>query len=137
MSQESSRQIQFFIQWKELGNWQESLPEKNTFTAHNPLCGDLISLHCLPENQSYEVVAMHGEACSVCMASAAILYNRREKWNLESLNSYEASLEEFLNDNGKLEGYPLEEINFWEIMKSNPGRHRCAFLPFHALKKAF
>ncbi len=137
MSQESNNQYQDFLNWKELGIWEEAKQSHTILTASNPLCGDQISLHCIVANAKIEIESMNGESCSVCMASSGILFSRREKWDLSSLNRYQGFIENFLHDNRSFESFNTEEIQFWMLMKQNPGRHRCAFLPFQALRKGF
>jgi len=137
VSQESNSQIQDFLDWKDLGKWEEPHAYYKTYTAHNPLCGDQISLHCSRFEDQIKIESLQGEACSVCLASAGILYDHKRNWNLESLNSYLVELENFLNDSEPLFTTSSAQKKFWNVMKVNPGRHRCAFLPFQALKKAF
>jgi NifU-like protein involved in Fe-S cluster formation len=133
--QESKDHIQNFLNWKDLGNWSLSSQAEKTLVAHNPLCGDQITLYCNTNELGLKIVSMTSEACSVCLASAGILYGKGSEWNLKSLISYQTQIEDFLNGNGNLLNLGLDEINFWNTMKSNPGRHRCAFLPYVALKK--
>lgn len=137
MSQESNNQYQDFLNWKELGIWGDVDPTQKVLTASNPLCGDQISLHCIVSNAQIEIQSMNGESCSVCSASAGILFHRKEKWDQSKLNLYQGDIEDFLNDNHSLEGFNTDEIHFWMLMKHHPGRHRCALLPFQALRKGF
>ncbi|GEM_PF-2132785 len=136
VSQKSKEQIEKFLYWKELGNWETSPSEKQIVSLKNPLCGDEIHLALNQTDEGIQIVSLNGEACSVCLAAAGLLYSKKHKWKEDSLILYENQIKNYLDGKNELMTFPLDEVEFWEIMKLHPGRHRCAFLPLLALKKS-
>lgn len=137
MSQESSTSIQDFLKWKELGKWSPSETNASSLRAKNPLCGDEIILNIERQDSCIRIISLDGEACSVCLASAAFLYRRGEIWDSTRLMEVQSQIGKFWESEIGLSDFTLDEVIFFKTMKNHPGRHRCAMLPYVALAKGF
>ncbi len=133
MSQESNLYKQF-IDWKNLGNWSEPLGNHYTSKAQNPLCGDEIVFYFERDSDSrIRVLGLGGESCSVCEASAGLLFHRKQNFFKVEV---EKEIDKFLNyleTEVDIEFFNEAEKEFWNLIKKTPNRLRCATLPFKAL----
>jgi nitrogen fixation NifU-like protein len=137
VSQESSISFQDFLKWKELGNWSPAETNVSSLRAKNPLCGDEIILNIERQESGIRIISLDGEACSVCLASAALLYCRGEIWDSVRLKEVQSRIGKFWESEIGLPDFTVDEVIFLKTMKNHPGRHRCAVLPYVALAKGF
>ncbi len=137
MSQESKQAILNFLRWKELGNWEPLHEPSEIASAKNPLCGDEIFLQFEKTGDSAKVIALGGDSCSICSASAGLVFQRAEHWTEASISGFKNKIEQFLFSEETLTDISIDETTFWNIVKENPSRHRCAILPLQAIQNIF
>ncbi len=102
------------------------------------MCGDETELFVSQDrNLSLQILGLKGEACSICQASAGILYAKKHLWTEDFVRSEWELRQKYLETGIGSEEIPDSEREFWEIVLHYPGRHRCALLPYVALKKGF
>ncbi|WP_108973260.1 iron-sulfur cluster assembly scaffold protein [Leptospira ryugenii] len=135
MSQENKSDIELFLHWKGLGKWSHKPESQFTISVHNPLCGDELHLDFSQVEGGFLIESMSGESCSVCQASSGLLFHKKLVWSKEEAERQKSVYSEYLE--GLLNDIPLDEKPFWDILKTKPGRHRCALLPYQALIKFF
>lgn len=133
MSQESNL-YQQFLDWKHLGKWSRPNGEHLTARAHNPLCGDEIVIYFERDSEGkIRILGIGGESCSVCEASAGLLFSRNRNFFKSEV---EKEIEKFMNyveNEVDLDFFNEAENKFWNLIKKTPNRLRCATLPFKAL----
>ena len=113
---------------------------KNQFThkasLKNSLCGDFIKVEFIAKKSMIKSMRYETESCILCEASASLLANKINKFNIKDLKKDFTNIKK-IKKNKNL-NFPLKfkELNRL-INKKNLGRLNCVILPIEALFKAF
>ncbi|MCW7458996.1 iron-sulfur cluster assembly scaffold protein [Leptospira bandrabouensis] len=134
MSQESH--FEDFLRWKSFGVWEKPNSEHEMVKGLNPLCGDEIILYySTTEDHKVEILGLGGDSCSICSAAAGLLFKNQTKFQKSHFQSYLTERKNFLEGEDSFLFQDLEEISFYTILRSHPGRYRCGLLPWQTLAK--
>jgi len=105
----------------------------------NPLCGDVMEISLILENNIIKDIGYQCKSCIYCQASVSLLSRSVIKEPLEKITHLLKKIELFFNDDFNF----LEEIklkntkSLKEIMSNdNISRKECLLLPFKTLSKA-
>ena len=106
--------------------------------GHNPLCGDHITLALRLDDDRVGAIAIEGESCAICKASASMLTtNVKGKTRDEA----EVLIREFRDmATGQLDtataAHHLGRLTVFSGVRDLPTRVKCAILPWHTLHAA-
>ena len=113
---------------------------KNQFThkasLKNSLCGDFIKVEFIAKKSMIKSMRYETESCILCEASASLLANKINKFNIKDLKKDFTNIKK-IKKNKNL-NFPLKfkELNCL-INNKNLSRFNCVILPIEALFKAF
>lgn len=101
--------------------------------AHNPSCGDDITIVAKIEDDRIVDISYLGSACAICSASSAMLVELVKGLTLEKSKEI---VEEFFKMMKKEDANLdiLKEAEILSITKDKPARIKCATLSWHTLK---
>lgn len=101
----------------------------------NKLCGDLIEIHLIINNNIIKDFAYQTKSCVLCQASASLLSKAAKNKSIKNIKHFHKLLIfSFQNDKIKL---PVEWSIFKKLAKTKYyARKECIELPFKALNKA-
>jgi len=106
--------------------------------GHNPLCGDHISVALNFDRDCIDDIALQGESCAICKASASMMTVAIKG---KSRADAEILIQEFLAmTTGKLDLESPNHIGRLAVFAGVcdlPTRVKCAILPWHTLQAAF
>src|SRR5690348_15256372 len=100
-------------------------------TAHNPACGDRVTVELAMADGRIAAIAHTTQACVLTQASAALLADRASGRGLADLEALAASVRDFLDGGTAPDGYGV-----FEGVTVHAGRHRCVLLPLEAALRA-
>jgi NifU-like protein involved in Fe-S cluster formation len=106
-----------------------------TATAHNPACGDRVTVDLRLEDGRITALAHNTQACVLTQASAAILgaeANGLDRRALEALTEGVAAMLK----GGEVPGTPFQAYGVFEGVAGHKSRHTCVLLPLEAALKA-
>jgi nitrogen fixation NifU-like protein len=109
-------------------------------SAHNPLCGDRVTVRLRVEGEVIAAARFEGDGCALSRASASLLTLAVEGRTAAEASALSATLDRFLSrpppagDVGE-EG-SLGDLVALEGVREVPARRRCATLPWEALRAA-
>ena len=109
---------------------------KNVFThkssVKNSLCGDFIKIEIIANKTKIKLMRYETEACVICEASASLLANKINNFNLKDLqNNYK-----FFNKSKKIDFLSKFKIFDQLLIGKNKSRINCVILPMEAVFKA-
>ncbi len=109
---------------------------KNVFThkssVKNSLCGDFIKIEIIANKTKIKLMRYETEACVICEASASLLANKINNFNLKDLrNNYK-----FFNKSKKIDFLSKFKIFDQLLIGKNKSRINCVILPMEAIFKA-
>jgi nitrogen fixation NifU-like protein len=108
------------------------LPEPHaTATAHNPACGDRVTVELALANGHITALAHTTQACILTQASAALLAAAAPGQDRAGLFALADGVRAFLNGAGPPPGFEV-----FDGVADHAGRHVCVLLPFEAALKA-
>ncbi len=96
-------------------------------TAHNPACGDRVTVELALQDGRISALAHATQACVLTQASAALLSGLAPGRDRAELEALSASVRGFLEGGTAPEGYGV-----FEGVATHVGRHRCVLLPLEA-----
>ncbi len=102
-----------------------------TATAHNPACGDRVTVDIHLEDGRITALAHQTQACVLAQASAAILGAEAkglDRTGLEALRGRVAAMLE----GGEAPPAPFEAYGVFDGAAAHKGRHVCVLLPLKA-----
>jgi nitrogen fixation protein NifU and related proteins len=108
----------------------------HTGTAHNPACGDKVTVDIAGAGGRIEALAHHTMACVLTQASAAILGAEgagMSRAEVEALHDAVAAMLE----GGEVPPAPFDAFAVFDGVADHPARHTCVLLPIKALLAAF
>jgi NifU-like protein involved in Fe-S cluster formation len=109
------------------------LPEPRlSGSAHNPACGDRVTVDLRLEDGHVAALAHETKACVLAQASASILADALPGLDVQAVATLRAAVSGMLAGDGHCDAFEVlaDAARF-------PSRHRCVLLPFDAALKAF
>jgi len=100
-------------------------------TAHNPACGDKVTVELALEAGRITALAHTTRACVLTQASAALLAAKAPGQNQADLRALADRVRAFLAGAAAPDGYQA-----FDWVAGHAGRHVCVLLPFEAALKA-
>jgi nitrogen fixation NifU-like protein len=107
--------------------------------AHNPLCGDTVTLHLRLDEAAIAEARFEGNGCAVSRASASLLTLALAGKTREEALALAGELQRFLSrgpEHDAVDRASLGELVALEGVREVPARLRCATLPWEALRTA-
>jgi nitrogen fixation NifU-like protein len=101
-------------------------------TAHNPACGDRVTVELALAGDRIAALAHTTQACVLTQASAALLAGAALGQDGRGLAALAAAVRGFLAGGPSPEGYGV-----FEGVAAHAGRHACVLLPLEAALGAF
>jgi len=106
-----------------------------TATAHNPVCGDRVTVDLSLRDGSITALAHQAHACVLAQASAAILATTALGRDRQAIVALAEALRALLK--GSAAGDPsLAAYSVFDGVAGHIGRHKCVLLPIEAALKA-
>lgn len=102
-----------------------------TATAHNPACGDRVTVELALEGGRVTAMAHATQACVLTQASAALLAAKAPGQTQAGLAALAEEVRAFLRGADAPEGYQV-----FEGVAGHAGRHVCVLLPLEAALRA-
>lgn len=103
--------------------------------AHNPICGDRISVTMRLEGYRIHRIAHETQACVLTQASASILGARLPDADLHAVESLYRDVREMLQGNGAPTA-PFDDYKALMGAAMHRNRHKCVLLPIEAVLNA-
>jgi NifU-like protein involved in Fe-S cluster formation len=104
-------------------------------TAHNPACGDRITVDIRLEEGRITALAHHTQACVLTQSSAAILGEQARGLDRAALQALAGNVAAMLNG-GATPSPPFQAYGVFDGVAGHKGRHTCVLLPFQAALEA-
>lgn len=110
----------------------------NSLKGHNPLCGDLIIINLLIEENIIKDISFEGNGCAISKASASIMTTLvKGKTVSEAMELFEQFQELITSDiNKEVDSEKLGKIAVFAGVRQYPSRIKCANLAWHTFKNA-
>jgi NifU-like protein involved in Fe-S cluster formation len=105
-------------------------------TAHNPACGDRVTVDIRLEDGRIAALAHQTQACVLAQASAAILGAQAPGLSRGDLQALADAVAAMLQG-GQVPAAPFEAFSVFDGVASHKGRHTCVLLPLKATVEAF
>jgi NifU-like protein involved in Fe-S cluster formation len=114
------------------------LPEPHgTGTAHNPTCGDRVTVDIAIENGRIIGIAHNAKACVLTQASASILGGDAIGLSRDEIAALREAVRTMLADGGAPPPAPFDVYHHFDGVADHKSRHRCVLLPLEAVLAAF
>ena len=104
-------------------------------TAHNPACGDRVTVDVRIANGHITELAHHTQACVLAQASAAILGAQAKGHTPAELRALADHVTAMLQG-GPAPHPPFSAFGVFDGVMEHKGRHVCVMLPFKAVLEA-
>jgi len=104
-------------------------------TAHNPACGDRVTVDVALENGRITALAHHTHGCVLTQASAAILGADATGLDRADIQVLVAAVRAMLKG-GEAPMAPFDTYTVFDGVAGYAGRHRCVMLPLEATLEA-
>ncbi len=106
-----------------------------TAKGHNPLCGDLITLDVVVEDDTVREVSFDAKGCAISVAAASIMSDLIKGRSVADVHDLVQRFQGMLTGpDQSAEG--LEKLEVLSGVREYPMRIKCATLPFHTLRAA-
>lgn len=106
-----------------------------TGVAHNPACGDKVTMDVAVADGRIEAIAHDTKACVLAQASAAILGSGAAGMNREEMAALHAAVRGMLSGERPPEA-PFETYGVFDGVADHAARHKCVLLPIEAVLAA-
>jgi len=106
-----------------------------TGSAHNPACGDKVSVELDIENGRIAALAHDTKACILAQASASILGRALEGKSRAQIRGLRGDIQAMLRGQSAPPA-GFEEFSAFEGVREHTKRHACVLLPFDAVLNA-
>jgi nitrogen fixation NifU-like protein len=106
-----------------------------TATAHNPACGDKVTVDVAVESGKIAAIAHDTKACVLTQASAAILGGEIAGLTRDEVSGLHAAVSAMLAGNGPPPA-PFDTFSVFEGVAEHRNRHKCVLLPIEAVLSA-
>jgi len=107
-----------------------------TGVAHNPACGDKVTIDVALADGRIEAIAHDTKACVLTQASAAILGSGATGMDRNEVAQLHAAVTAMLTGNGVPEA-PFDAYAVFDGVTDHVPRHKCVLLPIEAALAAF
>ena len=107
-----------------------------TGAAHNPACGDKVTMDVALAEGRIEAIAHDTKACVLTQASAAILGAGATGMNRKELAGLHAAVIAMLTGSGPPDA-PFDAYAVFDGVADHAPRHKCVLLPIEAALAAF
>ncbi len=104
-------------------------------TAHNPACGDRVTVDVQLQDGRIAALAHHTQACVLAQASAAILGAQAGGLDRQALQALADSVAAMLQG-GMVPPAPFQAFGVFDGVAGHKGRHVCVMLPLKAALEA-
>ena len=104
-------------------------------TAHNPACGDRVTVDVKMENGRITALAHQTQACVLAQASAAILGAEAPGLSPADVQALADKVAGMLQG-GPVPAPPFSAFGVFDGVAGHKGRHVCVMLPFKAVLEA-
>ena len=105
-------------------------------TLDNPLCGDRVHVGVRVEAGLIARFAQETRGCLLCRAAASLLGQRAPGMSAAQVEEAAAALAALLASGTEPPAH-WAELGMFAPARGHPSRHKCALLPFRALRQAF
>lgn len=105
--------------------------------AHNPVCGDKVSVDLAVEDGRIAGIALETKACVLTQASASILGGDAAGLNRAEVAALLECVGAMLAEGAKPPPAPFDCYGEFEGVAGHRNRHRCVLLPIEAVLIAF
>lgn len=115
------------------------VPDQSNRTAkgHNPLCGDVVTVYLLLEENVVKDIQFEGKGCAISIASASIMTELIiGKTEAEALKLFQSFHNLVTGDDAFELADELEELNALSGVRDYPMRVKCATLAWHSMVAA-
>lgn len=102
-----------------------------TATAHNPACGDRVTVDVSLEDGRITALAHQTQACVLAQASAAILGQEAKGLDRAGLQALRDRVAAML-EGGDAPAAPFQAYGVFDGVAGHKGRHACVLLPLKA-----
>jgi nitrogen fixation protein NifU and related proteins len=114
------------------------LPEPHgTGTAHNPTCGDRVSVDLAVEDGRIIGIALDTKACVLTQASASILGGDATGLTRDEITALHEAVRAMLAEGADAPAAPFNTYEHFDGVAGHRNRHRCVLLPIEAVLMAF
>ena len=120
-------------------NWGRLADATHHAEGVNPLCGDRLELDVKVANDAIEAIAIEGESCAICKASASMMTTAvkgKPKSEAEQLIREFRDMATGVLDTANAQHH-LGRLTVFSGVRDLPTRVKCAILPWHTLHAAF
>jgi NifU-like protein involved in Fe-S cluster formation len=107
-----------------------------TGVAHNPACGDKVTMHVALMDGRIQALAHDTKACILTQASAAILGAGATGMNRDEVVRLRAEILTMLAG-GRAPEAPFDAFAAFDGVADHAARHKCVLLPVEAVLAAF
>jgi len=104
-------------------------------TAHNPACGDRVTVDVQVQDGRITALAHHTQACVLTQASAAILGAEAQGLSPAEIRALADNVAAMLQG-GPTPSPPFSAFSVYDGVAEHKGRHVCVMLPFKAVLEA-
>lgn len=104
-------------------------------TAHNPACGDRVTVDVQVQDGRVTALAHHTQACVLTQASAAILGAEAQGLSPAEIRALADNVATMLQG-GPTPSPPFSAFGVFDGVAEHKGRHVCVMLPFKAVLEA-
>ncbi len=108
-----------------------------TGTAHNPTCGDRITVDLAIQNERIAGIAFETKACVLTQASASILGADAMGLNRAEIEGLHRAVLKMLVEDCEPPAAPFDTYKHFDGVCAHKTRHRCVLLPLEAVMAAF
>ncbi len=110
---------------------------RSTGHAHNPACGDRVTVDLRIGDGRVLAIAQETKACVLTQASASILGASLKGLSRADVQALKDALAAMLEQGGSVPAAPFDAYAAFEGATEYAGRHRCVLLPVEAALAAF
>jgi nitrogen fixation NifU-like protein len=120
-------------------NWGKLEGASHNAEGLNPLCGDHIWVTLKLSDGRIEGIAVEGQSCAICKASASMMTTNVKGKTVEEAEQLVAEFREMATGHLDVAATPnhLGRLGVFAGVKDLPSRVKCAILPWHTLHAAF
>jgi len=108
-----------------------------TGTAHNPACGDKVTVDIAIEDGRIVGIAIDAKACVLTQASASIIGGDATGLARDEIATLRDAVHRMLAGNSEPPPAPFNVYRHFDGVADHKSRHRCVLLPLEAVLAAF
>ncbi|HWA92530.1 MAG TPA: iron-sulfur cluster assembly scaffold protein [Rhizomicrobium sp.] len=108
-----------------------------TGVAHNPACGDKVTVDLVLEDGRIKAIALEAKACVLTQASASILGADATGLNRKEIAALSRAVAAMLSEKRNPPPAPFDVYRHFDGVAEHGARHRCVLLPIEAVLAAF